>query len=120
VPGCGRQDHSLREVKDRLLTLSDLEGTIRKSRKRAIRAVFLTSSGVTQKDRVEVEERVRTAFTSGQNLYVFDLLDFARGVLALGGEPIRATFLRKVGEHLDKWNTQPGNRQDWKRLLERC
>lgn len=50
--------------------------------------------------------------------YVFDFFDFARSVLALGGESIRITFLQKVGEHLDLWNTQPSHRQAWKGFLE--
>jgi len=28
------------------------------------------------------------------------------------------TFLHKVGEHLDTWNTQPSHRQAWKKILE--
>src|SRR2546426_12363706 len=66
-----------------------------------------------------IDERISRAFTAGQNLYIFDFFDLARSVLALGGESMRTTFLRKVGEHLDKWNTQPRHRQAWKKLLEK-
>jgi len=106
------------EVKDRLLTLADIDGTLQKSRRREIRDVFFTSPGVLQVDQEQVAERFARAFSSGQNLYHFQFLELARGVLALGGEAVRSTFLRKVGEHLDTWNTQPRHRQAWKRLLE--
>ncbi len=45
--------------------------------------------------------------------------DLARSVLAIGGEAIRITFLKKVGEHLDTWNTQPRHRQAWQKLLQK-
>jgi hypothetical protein len=106
------------EVKDRILTLADIEGTLQKSRQRQIRDIFFTSAGVRTEDKAAVEERIARAFAAGQNLYVFDLLGLARSVLAVGGEPIRLTFLNKVGEHLDQWCTQPRHRQAWKRLLE--
>jgi hypothetical protein len=106
------------EVKDRTLTLADVEGTLRKSRGRAIREVFFTSPAVKAEDRSALDQRISKAFTADQNLYLFDFFDLARSVLALGGEAIRTTFLRKVGEHLDTWNTQPAHRQAWKNLLE--
>jgi hypothetical protein len=107
------------EVKDRTLTLADLEGTLQKSRQREIRNIFFTSPGVRVEEQEAVAERVAKAFAAGQNLYIFDLFDLARSVFALGGESIRLTFLRKVGEHLDAWNTQPRHRQAWKVLLEK-
>ena len=106
------------EVKDRMLTLADIEGTLRKSRQREIKDILFTSGGVRAEDKAAVGERISQAFTAGQNIYVVDLLELGRGVLALGGEPIRRSFLRKVGAHLDKWNTQPRHRQEWKRSLE--
>ncbi len=106
------------EVKDRTLTLADLEGTLRKSRQREIKNIFFAASGIRPEDRSELERRVARAFAAGQNLYLFDFFDLARSVLALGGEPIRTTFLHKIGEHLDAWNTQPRHRQAWKKLLE--
>jgi len=106
------------EVKDRTLTLTDVEGTLRKCRQRKIKDIFFAAPGLKGDDRSALDERIARAFASGQNLYVFDFFNFARSVLALGGEPIRITFLQKVGEHLDVWNTQPSHRQAWKRLLE--
>jgi hypothetical protein len=106
------------EVKDRILTLSDVEGTLRKGRQRKIKDIFFTAPGVKSNEKSALDERILRAFASGQNIYVFDFFSFARSVLALGGETIRTTFLQKVGEHLDLWNTQPVHRQAWKKLLE--
>ena len=106
------------EVKDRTITLTDVEGTLRKCRQRKIKDIFFATPGVKADEQPALDERIARAFASGQNLYVFDFSEFARSVLALGGEPIRITFLQKVGEHLDLWNTQPSHRQAWKRLLE--
>jgi hypothetical protein len=106
------------EVKERTLTLTDVEGTLRKCRKRKIKDIFFAAPKVKKDEQSAVDERIVRAFASGQNLYVFDFSDLARSVLALGGEQIRTTFLQKVGEHLDLWNTQPSHRQAWKSLLE--
>ncbi len=106
------------EVKDRTLTLADVEGTLRKSRQRQIKDIFFTTTAGESEDNPAVQDRITKAFAGGQNLYVFDFFDLARSVLALGGEGIRMTFLKSVGEHLDMWNTQPVHRQAWKGLLQ--
>ncbi|MBM4331646.1 MAG: restriction endonuclease, SacI family [Deltaproteobacteria bacterium] len=106
------------EVKDRTLTLTDVEGTLQKCRQRQIKDIFFTTPGVKGGEQPALNGRIARAFASGQNLYVFEFSEFARSVLALGGETIRITFLQKVGEHLDSWNTQPSHRQAWKKLLE--
>ncbi|OPZ31356.1 MAG: SacI restriction endonuclease [Lentisphaerae bacterium ADurb.BinA184] len=106
------------EVKDRRLTLDDVEGTIKKARRREVRDIFFAAPGTTDDDRQTLDDRIGRAFAGGQNVYVFDLVEFGRGVWALGGESLRRTFLVKVGEHLDTWNTQPAHRQAWRRLLE--
>lgn len=106
------------EVKDRVLTLADVEGTISKARLRDIGDVFFAAPQIRESDRGAVEQRFSTAFASGQNLYHADLIDLASTVLALAGETGRTEFLRRVGEHLNEWNTQPRHRQGWKTLLE--
>ncbi len=106
------------EVKERSLTLTDLEGTLHKCRQLAIDDIFFTAHGVRTEDGAAVDERISSAFASGQNVYIFHLLEFARSILAIGGETIRRAFLIKVGENLDNWNIQPRHRQAWKALLE--
>ena len=107
------------EVKDRTVTLADVEGTLHKSRQRHITEILFTGKGTRPNEKTALDDRISRAFTAGQNLYIFDFFDLARSVLALGGESIRITFLKKVGEHLDTWNTQPRHRQAWQKLLQK-
>jgi hypothetical protein len=106
------------EVKERVLTLIDIEGTLQKCRELKINDIFFAAQGVRGDEQAAIDERVSRAFTAGQNVYIFHFVDIARSLMAIGGEPFRATFLQKVGEHLDLWNTQPRHRQAWKKLLE--
>jgi hypothetical protein len=106
------------EVKDRTVTLADVEGTLHKSRQRQITEILFTGKGIRTDEQAALDDRISRAFTAGQNLYIFDFFDLARSVLAIGGEAIRITFLKKVGEHLDTWNTQPSNRQAWQKVLQ--
>ncbi len=106
------------EVKDRTVTLADVEGTLHKSRQRQITEILFTGHGSRPDEEEAIGDRVKRAFAAGQNLYIFNFSDLARSVLALGGEAIRITFLKKVGEHLDAWNTQPRHRQAWQKLLQ--
>ncbi len=106
------------EVKDRALTLADVEGTITKTRNREIQEVFFTAPKVKPADADKIKARLNTAFAAGQSFYVFDFFSLARAVLALGGNAMRRLFLQKVGDHLDTWTTQPSHRRAWKQLLE--
>lgn len=106
------------EVKDRALTLADVEGTITKTRHRAIAEVLFAVTTASDAEERLIEGRVAGAFATGQNLYRTDLLELAKAVLTLAGETGRVLFLSRVGEHLNEWNTQPRHRQAWKVLLE--
>ena len=106
------------EVKDRTVALADVEGTLHKSRQRQITEILFTAKGTSREDKQAIDDRIGRAFTAGQNVYIFDFFELARSVLALGGESIRTTYLKKVGEHLDTWNTQPRHRQAWQKFLQ--
>ncbi len=95
-----------------------MEGTLHKSRQRQITEILFTGHGSRPDETEAIGDRIKRAFAAGQNLYIFEFSDLARNVLALGGEAIRITFLKKVGEHLDTWNTQPRHRQAWQKLLQ--
>jgi hypothetical protein len=107
------------EVKDRTVTLADIEGTLHKSRQRHITEILFTGKGISMEEKAAIDDRISRAFTAGQNLYIFDFFDLARSILAIGGEAIRIVFLKNVGEHLDTWNTQPRHRQAWQKLLHK-
>lgn len=105
------------EVKDRALTLADVEGTISKARLRAITEVLFAVPRTSPAEENAIQRRVARAFASGQNLYCSDFFELAKVVLALVGNAGRVDFLRRVGEHLNAWNTQPSHRKAWKSLL---
>lgn len=107
------------EVKDRTIRLADIEGTLHKSKQRRITEILFTAKGTRPEEKDAIGERITRAFAAGQNVYIFDFFELARSVLALGGEAIRITFLKKVGAHLDAWNTQPRHRQAWQKLLQK-
>lgn len=56
------------EVKDRTLTLADVEGTLRKSRKRAIKDILFTCPAVKPEEQSALEQCVARAYAAGQNL----------------------------------------------------
>src|SRR5207244_12182216 len=60
------------EVKDRALTLADVEGTITKTRNREIQEIFFTAPKVSAADADKIKARLDTAFAAGQSFYVFD------------------------------------------------
>jgi hypothetical protein len=106
------------EVKDRTLSLADLEGTLRKSRQRHITEILFAAHGVHPEEKDSVEDQIDRAFAAGQSIYIMDFFELAKSVLALGGGAMRLVFLKKVGEHLDAWSTQPQHRQAWQKLLQ--
>lgn len=106
------------EVKDRALTLADLNATVIKARNRAIGEILFLAARASGGRQVEIQRRMEGAYASGQSVYRIDLFDLVATVLALVGAAGRINFVRRVGEHLDKWATQPSHRQAWKRLLE--
>ncbi|MEO7143546.1 MAG: restriction endonuclease, SacI family [Bryobacteraceae bacterium] len=109
------------EVKDRTVTVSDLEEKLGATRKKAIREVFFLSGRRNAQTRSaqtdDVAARVAKEFSAGQNLYVFHLIDLARSVLALAGEEPRREFLLLVGRQLDEFSDTK-HRLAWKRALQ--
>ncbi len=73
------------EVKDRAVTISDVEEKLGTTRGKGIKEVFFVSARTT-KQAEGVPERVAREFAAGQNLHVFNLIELARPVLALAGE----------------------------------
>lgn len=106
------------EVKDRALILADVDSTVIKARHRGIEEILFTAAKEVKGNEGEVRRRMQVAFASGQSVYRIDLLELLGAVLTLAGGAGRVAFLRRVGEHLDQWTTQPSHRQAWKRLLE--
>jgi hypothetical protein len=104
------------EVKDRTVTVSDLEEKLGATREKGIKEVFFVS-GREKKETEDVLARVAKEFAAGQNLYVLNLVELAESILALTGEESRRYFLIDVGEQLDKYSDTK-HRLAWKKYLD--
>jgi hypothetical protein len=97
------------EVKDRSLTMTQLDGDLEIARARRISEIlFLTEHGIEEEGQSAVEKRITHEYASGQNIYVSNFVDFSAGILILLGEKGRAEFLRAVGEELDRTGSPIG------------
>lgn len=107
------------EIKDRNLTLTHLDSKLDKARSRRISEIlFLAESGIEETKKEKIEEKIRHEFTSGQNVYVSNMIDFCKGVLILLGEKGRVEFLSKIGPELDRVNASIRHRKAWARSLK--
>ena len=64
-----------------------------------------------------VADRVRSEFSSGQNIYVLNAETFLNNVLALVGESGMAIFVHEVGVVLDELQLDYTDRRAWADLL---
>lgn len=109
------------EVKDRTLTLTQLEAKLDVARSRRISEIlFVAERGKETAESEDIDGRIRTEFTSGQNVYVVTFVEFSRGVLILLGEKGRADFLARIGLELDDANASIAHRRTWADLLRRA
>lgn len=108
------------EVKDRSLTLIQLDTTLDAARAAHISEIlFIAEQGEDPTDRLEITTRVASEYASGQNIYVTDFADFALGILILFGEDGRVDFLRAVGQELDRSGSRIEHRKAWAEFLKR-
>lgn len=107
------------EVKDRSLTLTQLDSKLDIARSRKISEIlFLAEKGIAAPDNEKIEQRIISEFTSGQNIYVSNFINFSAGILILLGEKGRVLFLTLVGDELDKANSSIIHRKSWANLLK--
>jgi hypothetical protein len=107
------------EVKDRSLTLTQLDAKLDVARSKKISEIlFLAEGGIEKPENEQVVERIQREFASGQNIYVSNFLDFSTGILILLGERGRVIFLGHVGKELDAANSAIVHRQAWAQLLK--
>lgn len=106
------------EVKDRSLTLTQVDARLDVARAKKISEIlFLAEKGIPGTDRTKVQERIKDEFVSGQNIYVPGFVDFSSGILILFGEKGRVKFLSLVGKELDKTGSNIKHRRAWAHLL---
>lgn len=107
------------EVKDYSLTLTQLDAKLDAARIQKIsELLFLAEQGVVGIERQEVEERIKSEFATGQNVYVSNFIDFSAGILVLLGEKGRVCFLSLVGDELDRVGSSITHRRAWAQLLK--
>lgn len=118
---CYGQDGVLKlsiEVKERNLTLTDVRSAINKVRRVSLKELLFNAPGSHSGEEQEIQELIDKTWASGTNLYRLSIEEIMTVSLCLTGEEGRIYFLKKVGEQIDTYNTQPINRKRWKELLE--
>ena len=107
------------EVKDRSLTLTQIDSKLDVARARKMSEIlFLAEQGLDKADKENAEARILSEFTSGQNVYVSNFLEFSSGILILLGEKGRVLFLSFIGEELDRATSSIVHRKAWANLLK--
>jgi len=110
----------LAEVKDRTLTLTQLDAKLDRARAQRISEILFIAQGDKEPaDADAIEERVGVEFASGQNIYISSFFEFSLGILILLGERGRVDFLANVGEELDRTSSPIAHRRAWAELLRR-
>jgi hypothetical protein len=103
------------EVKDVELTISPIKSKLKDARSQQVsNLLFIAQKGVTNKD--EIDLLIEHEFGSGQNLYVFNIIDFINPLLVLLDESGRIDFLINIGKTLDNYS-EIKSRQGWSKLL---
>jgi hypothetical protein len=106
------------EVKDKELTVSQIMDKLPSLRaKRVSEILFIAQKGIDKNEIEGITILVSREFSSGQNIYVFNLVRFAESLLALIGESGRRDFLEIVGMHLENFGSALLHRKAWAALL---
>ena len=103
------------EVKDRDLTLVDLDATFAKARRKKLANVMFTAPGV--QDEAEFRARVAGEWAKGTNVYRVTIGELVHGTFALLDEEWRVRFARAIGAELDERAAEYRHRRDWSDLL---
>lgn len=104
------------EVKDRSITLDDVDTAILKARRSNV-TEFLFATVPSATDDAEMLERTEREFGLGINVYQSRIETLLRVLLAIAGESSRSRFLALVGEELNDRVTQPAHKLAWQELL---
>lgn len=104
------------EVKDRTVTLQDIDTVIGKARRSSVTEVLFASVSP-QTDDLAISERAQREFGLGVNIYHLEIKSLLRVVLTIAGESSRTEFLMLVGQELNDRVTQPAHKLAWQDLL---
>jgi len=118
---CFREDQSQPvltvEVKDRSLTLLELNATIQKAREARVTEILFAAKAPVPSEQLEIDNRIRQEWGQGTSIYHVDISDFIRVVLPLLGSEARVDFLREIGADFDQNAVQPAIRTSWIGIL---
>lgn len=106
------------EVKERKLTLTQINAKLDKARSQKIsEIIFMAQRGIEGQESEQIQDKISKEFSSGQNVYITDLSEFSTGIFMLLGEEGRVIFINKVGEELDRAGSSIVDRRAWAQLL---
>ena len=106
------------EVKDRELTLLDLNASIAKARQAEVTELLFAAPALADADSEGAAARVREEWAQGTNVYRLSLGELLHVILALAGEDARVALLREIGHEINTAATQPALRTRWASILE--
>jgi len=108
------------EVKDKILTMTDLESKLESARAGKIKEIlFIAEKGIEDEKKHKINERIKSEFSSGQNIYILRLREFFHSILILLGEEGRVSFISRIGTELDRGNSLISHRKTWANLLRK-
>ena len=105
------------EVKDRSLTLVELNASIEKARANKVPALLFVVPNLDAGDKTAIERRASEEWTLGTNIYFGRLTELMRTAFAFMDESYRREFLHEVGIGINKLAVQPTLRLVWSSLL---
>ncbi len=105
------------EVKDRELTVTDLQDKLESARQKGVQELlYLVRGMVRSSDAEKVKDISVRQFATGQNIYVCDFTQFLHSALIILREKGRRLMLQNIGVELDK-RADLSDRQAWRDLL---
>jgi len=105
------------EVKDRKLTLIEVNASIEKVRERRVPALLFVVPGLDPLDEQAIRQRAKEEWALGTNIYFSQLHELMRVAFVFAGERARTQFLQEVGAGINKLTVQPTLRVVWSNLL---
>lgn len=105
------------EVKDRQLTLTDVQDKLQTARQKGVRELLYLVRGIAKaKDAKDIEDLAQREFAAGQNVYVCKFSEFLHAAMILLQEKGRRIMLQRTGAELDE-RGDLSDRQTWGDLL---
>lgn len=106
------------EVKDRRLSIREVEDTLRVARDRGVvEILYVIRGGIDTAEETALRQLQERQFTAGHNVYAVELDALLRPCLILFAEYGRLAFVEAIGNRIDAM-AELVDRQAWQRLVE--